>query len=458
MQADTSLDLGNRNFVKAGYGNYSTPYLDAGFSFGDGKKNLFGLYGSYISSKGNIINQQYALFNVKGNAALFTEKNQINIGAAVSQNNYSLYGYDHNIYNFSKAEVQQKYQDIKFNVSLANTAENEYGISYQPSVEADLFTNKNKLNENTLVITAPIQKKIQESFIVKVEAKADVTTYRSKGLLPNSIKNNIFQFSPGVDFSSGRYTLHAGISPTWNNNTFTLLPDIYGELFVQEKIFLIQAGLVGKYTKNTFKNLSAVNPYLQVLSNQINTTETELYAGLKATLGKHFNFSAKAGFIDYDNFALFINDTATDAKSFKVVHEAKANNLRIHANASYVSQEQFTVTAGLTLNGYTGFDDNAKAWNTIPVEFTGSLRWWVSDQLLVKSDLYIFGGSNYIKKNNAAGKTRGGSDLSIGGEFSLNKMFSFWADINNIFSNKYQRWPNYPVYGLNMLAGIRVVF
>src|SRR5579862_9883088 len=34
LQQDTVLDLGTRNFVKVGFGNYSTPYAKAGLSFG----------------------------------------------------------------------------------------------------------------------------------------------------------------------------------------------------------------------------------------------------------------------------------------------------------------------------------------------------------------------------------------------------------------------------------------
>ena len=34
LQQDTALDLGIRNYLKLGFGNFSTPYVKAGFSFG----------------------------------------------------------------------------------------------------------------------------------------------------------------------------------------------------------------------------------------------------------------------------------------------------------------------------------------------------------------------------------------------------------------------------------------
>ncbi len=74
LQADTSLKLGQRNELKLGYGNLSTPYVSGDFSFGDGKHNLANVYGNYISSRGKIQNQDFSEWNVKGPAAFFRQR------------------------------------------------------------------------------------------------------------------------------------------------------------------------------------------------------------------------------------------------------------------------------------------------------------------------------------------------------------------------------------------------
>ena len=53
---------------------------------------------------------------------------------------------------------------------------------------------------------------------------------------------------------------------------------------------------------------------------------------------------------------------------------------------------------------------------------------------------------------------KGGSDLSAGAEFKINRQFSAFLDVNNIFGNKYERWHQYEVYGLNVLGGIIIHF
>jgi hypothetical protein len=107
LAIDTSTQLGLRNFIKAGYGNYATPYVKAGFSFGDGKKALLNVYADYISSKGKITFQDYQQFGVKAQGSYFTERNEIYGGLGVNQNDNYFYGYNHSLYQFNKADVLQ---------------------------------------------------------------------------------------------------------------------------------------------------------------------------------------------------------------------------------------------------------------------------------------------------------------------------------------------------------------
>jgi len=459
LETDTNLYLGLRNYLKAGFGNYSTPYVSAGFSFGDGKKSLLNIYADYIASKGKIKYQDYSQMNLKATGSYFSAKHEAYGSVGFSQHDTYLYGYDHALYNFAKDSIRNQYQDINLKAGIRNTTVGEFGIRYNPNVQVNSFTLKNKVSESTLLVDAPIVKEFGEAFALKVEGKADITNYTTKNLTSNvKLSNNVFQVLPSLTFSSPRFSINGGLIPTWDNGTFVWLPNIYAEAQVKEQVFLVQAGWVGTYTKNTFHNLSTANPYLKVINFQKNTKEIEYYGGIKATLGRHFNFSAKAGLISYTDMPLFINDTATDSKAFKVVYEPKAQNFRVHGDLSYINQDRFTLTTGLTFNGYTGFNTNNKAWNTVPLELTSSLRWWAFKQVLLKGDFYMFGGGNYIAKGNQTKSFNGGTDLSAGMEFKVNKTFSAWLDVNNILNNKYQRWHNYEVYGLNVLGGVRISF
>ena len=460
LQQDSNLYLGGRNFVKAGFGNYTTPYVKAVLGFGDGRTYLANFYGSYISSKGKIKNQDYAQFDAKAALSFFGKKTEVYGSAAWSRHDYFLYGYDHNVYDYKKTEVKQYLQDITVKAGIRNINVTDYRINYNPNIELNVFSNIEKLNETTVIVNAPIEKKFGESFALKIDAKGDFTRYYTKGYIPNNynVSNNVVQVSPSIVYSTPRLSINGGITPSWDNNKFTALPNIYAEYQLKEKVFMLQAGWIGRIVKNTYRNLSAINPYLATLTSQTNTREVEFYGGIKASLGKHFNFNAKAGVVRYNDLPFFINDTASDSKAFVLAYEPTVDNFRIHGDLSYISQDKFTATAGVTFNGYTGMNANARAWNTVPVEVTGSLRWWAFKQVMLKADFYMFGGGNYLEKGNLSYKFKSGADLSAGAEFQITKQFSAWLDVNNIFNNKYERWHRYEVYGLNLLGGVRFNF
>ncbi|HQW93884.1 MAG TPA: hypothetical protein PKY28_12335 [Ferruginibacter sp.] len=460
LEQDTNLYLGLRNYVKVGYGNLSTPYVSAGFSFGNGKQFLANVYADYISSKGKLVYQDYSRLQVKANGSYFLPDNEVYAGVTARMREHFLYGYDTALYKYTKKDVRQQFQDFSVKVGIRNTTTGGFGINYDPNLEVSHFTNVNKLTETTFILTAPVEKQFGEAFTFRVEAKADITAYSTKNLMPGNVKlnNNVFQVSPSLVFSTPRFSINGGLTPTWDNGIFVWLPNVFAEAQILENVIAFQAGWIGRYTKNTYRNLSEINPYLQTMNAQLNTRETEYYGGIKATLGKHFNFNAKAGYVTYNNLPFFINDTASDNKSFVISNESRVNNFRVHGDISYINKEKFTVTAGLTLNGYTGMKNNAKAWHTIPMEFTSSLRWWAFKQVLLKADFYAFGGSHYLEKGNVSKPYLPGSDFSAGTEFKINNMFSAWLDVNNIFNTKYQRWHNYEVYGLNLVGGVRVNF
>ena len=456
---DTNLYLGLRNYVKVGYGNFSTPYVSAGFSFGDGKKFLANVYADYISSKGKILYQDYSRLQLKAAGSYFMPANEVYAGVNVRLNENFLYGYDTSKYTYTKKDVRQQFQDISFKGGIRNTVTGEYGINYNPNIQVSNFTNVNKLTETSIVVTAPVEKQFGEAFAFKVEAKADITSYTTKSSFPNvKLNNNVFHVASSLVFSTPRFSINGGITPTWDNGNFVWLPNVFAEAFIKENVFAFQAGWVGRYTKNTYRNLVEINPYLKTITAQVNTKEIEYYAGIKGTLGRHFNFNAKAGYVTYTNLPFFINDTTTDSKAFIISNETRVNNFKVHGDVSYISKEKFAVTAGVTLNGYTGMKSNAKAWHTIPMEFTSSLRWWAFKQVLLKADFYAFGAGHYLDKGNISKVYNPGSDLSAGIEFKINKTFSAWMDVNNILNTKYERWHNYEVYGLNLMGGVRVNF
>ena len=457
LQQDTALDMGLRNYLKAGFGNFSTPYIKGSFSFGDGKTSLVNLKADYISSKGQIINQDFSEVAIKGLGSYFTKSNEVYGGIGFSQHEYYQYGYDHLLHNYSKESIRRRYQDIQINGGFRNIAVNSLDVTYNPNIQANIFSRENKISESSLIADVPVEKKFSDKVSFKLDANADVTSLTNKSGATNlKNTNNLFRLAPELIYYSDKFTFHGGLTPTWDNGVLSMLPNIYGEAQLQHNILMVQAGWIGRFTKNTFRSLSAENPYMNDPGTLLNTKETEYYGGVKASVGAHFSFNAKVAYISYKNLPLFVNDTL-DGKGFVIKNESQVSDLLLHGDLNLVSQDKFTLTAAADINTYALFTDNKNAWHKIPLQMTGSFRWNAFKQVLLKADIFTFGGVPYLVKG-VENKLAPGTDLSAGAEFKITDRFSAWLDMDNVLNSKYQRWNNYPVYGFNFLGGLIMHF
>lgn len=453
LAPDSTVAWENSNFVKIGFGNYTTPYAKVGFSFGDAAKSLINVNADHVSSKGSLPFQQFSKTGASINGIFTPSENVEWTGNLYFRNtNQYRYGFTHDTTKtYSKDSLKQQFTTFGLKVGLRNKQENAYGIDYNPSVAMDVFSDNRKAHEANFVLDAPLSKSFSRFFAFNLGLKADITSYKRD--TAGTINNNLFYVSPALQFKTPNFKLVAGILPSWDNSAFHLLPNFSADAKIADERFILQAGWVGSYHKTTYESLAGTNPWLQQPSFLLNTRLTEEYLGFKGSAGGHFTYNARISYIQFRNQPLFVNDTLLGS-SFMVLNERKMNDLRFHAELGYTVQEKFSLLGGFSYNQYTNLQDNAKAWGLLPLELNGSLRWQVLKDFMFKSDIFFWDGAQYRNKAMGAQKLDPAVDLNAGVEFTVLPRLNIWAQFNNIFNNKYQRWNQYPVLGFNVLGGI----
>lgn len=456
LQVDNNAGWENSNYIKAGFGNLSTPFVSAGFSFGDGHSTSLGIYGDYISSKGTIANQEYSRMGIALQGSKTTSKNfEFKGKVGYNQDEYFLYGYDHGLFSYTKDAVRQKFQTITLNLGMRNTMPTEFGLNYNPTLKSSIFTDNRKATETNATLDVPLHKYIGKSFGVKLGLAADITSYKKTGL---SVTNNILYFKPAVLFKTPNVNINAGVTPAWENKELNILPDLTADVRLQGTKFVLQLGWLGYYNKGSYQRWAGVNPYISQPDSLPNTKVDERFVGFKGTSGNNMVYGVKASYYGYRNLALYLNDTAGDHKGYRVVTEKDVQSFQVHAEFGVVQKEIFHFMAGLNINTYTGLKNNARAWGLIPMELTGSLRWQLFKDFWLKSDAFMWNGANFLDKGNKVDRMKPVFDLNAGLEFRITKQFNLWFDANNLLNNKYQRWKNYETYGMNLMGGIKFNF
>ena len=448
---DSLVHWVNKNYIKAGYGNFTTPYLAAGATFGDGENAVVNVHGNYTSSKGQMPFQQFSKTFVEGIGIFSTPSgNEWTANLFYKNDNQYQYGYLPDTLLFTKDELKQNFTTFGGKIGLRNKKENNFGINYNPSLAIDIFSDNRNGRESNAILEAPVSKDITKIFDFKVNFKADITSYRTDTV---SIDNNIFSIAPALGFNTPNVKITAGFSPTWDNSAFVLLPNFTADIKINEEKFILQAGWIGYYNKTKYESLAAFNPWISQPTSLVNTKVREQYAGFKGSAGSHFTYNARVSYLLMDNQPLFVNDTAT-GRTFNIVNETGMKNIRVHGELGYTVQEKFSFMAGATFNQYSGLILNKEAYGLLPLELNAALRWQVIKDLWVKSDLFFWDGTQYLTKTNASLKQSAAADVNAGVEFAIMPQLNLWLQFNNIFNNKYQRWNQYPVLGTNVLAGI----
>ena len=61
LTADSSFEWQNHQYVKVGFGNFTTPYFETGLAFGKPSQTLFNINGKFVTSKGSLPFQELSL-------------------------------------------------------------------------------------------------------------------------------------------------------------------------------------------------------------------------------------------------------------------------------------------------------------------------------------------------------------------------------------------------------------
>ncbi len=454
LMVDTALHWNKDRYIKVGYGNYATPYAEAGVALGDGQKSAILLHGKYTSSKGNLPYQNFTKGGIDANG-VFALPNQQQLTGKIYFDNSTqyLYGFTGSN-NYTKDQLQQQFNTIGGNLGLETTMPNDYGIAYHPEVGFSSFFDNRQANEMNAIIKAPISKTLGKLLTFHVTGLADITHLQT--LNTTTINNNLFYVAPALEFKVPNVQIKAGMQPSWDNSQFSLLPDITLQANIAENRLILLAGWQGYFHKNTYQSLAAFNPFIEQPTTLLNTKFTEQYAGLKGNAGKHFTYLAKVSFLQIDNQPLFANDTAAGkSQGFVVLNEPKLQALKLHGEITYTDQEKLSLIAGIDYTQYTQQQVYDKPWGLLPLDVTGTLLYKLTKDFSLKSDLFLWDGAQYRDPVSLASrKLPAAIDLNAGAEFAVHKNLNIWLQFNNIFNNKYQRWSQYQVLGFNVLGGI----
>lgn len=454
LSVDTGGRWDNESFVKVGFGNLKTPFVQAGLSLGDGRTAGLNVYAKHVSSQGKRPFQDFSNTNVDLNAFFQTSKNiEWNARVGAFQEKYNKYGFQPETLIFPEDSLEVRFQTWRGRVAFRNINRTEFGLSYAPEIRVDVFSDQLSNTESNTYINLPLQKSVTKSIAVNLGLEASLGRYKPED--KDDVANNFITVSPSLLYRRPNINIQAGLRPAWDNGEFKVFPNVMAEFSTSDNRFAVQLGWIGHLRNSGYQYMAGINPWIWAPETVYNTQIEERYAGIRGSTGDHFSYSAKIGYNTLRNQPLFTNDTMaySGGKSFMVLNEPQLKVLHIGGEVAYTVGEKFSWINSFALNNYNSLQVNEKAWGLLPIELRSSVRLQVLKDLYLNTELFAFDGPWVMLKNDRK-NLQGSFDLSAGLEFRVVKNVKVWAQFNNIFNREYQRWHQYPTYGFNFLGGV----
>jgi len=441
------------NYVKAGAGNLSTLYLDAGLATLKGKDYETAIHLHHISQKGTLQYQQDALSGVEAEGMLHKQKYDWHGSVNVERNQFYYYGYNAASFIESTDSVKQTYTTLRAMADMTpKTAAMNGNLTYHPSVSASVYDARFNSSETSFNFAAPFSYHIDNTLQANVTLSGDLSHAKMDTL---GGSNSLVELLPGVTLHNRQLSGRGYIGLAVGKGNFYALPDIAAIYDIPKTRLELSGGWLATVKRNTYEELTTENPYLAHEYGIEQTRRDELFANINGSAGHHLTYDVRVSWWNFKNLATFLNDAAYP-NTFRVLYD-NVSAISFHGSARFVQAGKWS--AGASADYYEYYQGSQLyVWHLPSVIVKADLAVRPIEKLLVTAYLSQLGGVHAINSNGYVVTLSPALDLGGSAEYQLVPRLTAFLQISNLLNNKYQRWYGYDSYGFNVYGGLRLKF
>lgn len=477
------------NFFTVGLGNFGTPLIEGFFKSNTTRYNEFGGFVNYHSTRGDIRNKRLDNNFADVGLDLFYKQEDSDydwqVNGGLHYQKYNWYGLSNKI-SYSNSVVNSiasklNYTDIHVG-GLINVND-----SYFRGGSAKLynFTNGNGSAEIYASAKPKVEFPVADEYL-NIEGRFEFLNgkFLKNFEDTNDVKYTFFNIgmNPNLEILRDNFTLNLGANLVYslgsginNENKGYIYPKITASYVFIDQIMTAFAGLVGDLEQHSFKDFANENPFVSPTLNIRRTNrQYNAYGGFKGKLASNISYNLKGGYmLERDKAMYKLNASKTDGtnevtrgfdagNSFQVVYDDVKT---LYANAEVSVDFSKTLKFGGTV-GYYNYSMNAQAkpWN-LPSLKANAFAKYTNEQWYAGANLFFVGNRkdevsfvSSLTKDPIAVTNKSYIDLNLNGGYKFTNRFTVFVKANNILSSNYQRYTNFKVQGLQVLAGLTYKF
>lgn len=444
-------------YLKAGFGTQFTPIAQLSITNRKWEKLKAGLNTDFIMSNGKKPeNKDYLNFSTKGWGAFQVNYNTIGVDANVGMRRYNYYGLNENDTLSPQDSTKIKYNDFGLKLSLFNHEDNRLGLNYKGTFGVNWMNNHFAQKEILISGDADVSKNFKEKFDIGL-------MFNANNMIINNGKGNNstlgVTLTPYAKIKLGIWSLQAGPSIIHVGGDIYGAPYLKNEIAIYKNYLVMYNHWIATHRQQDMIAMTKLNPFLSADTRYgINVTEERTFAGLKGAFPKGFAYDVRFTQWIEKNTLLFQYDTA-DAivNNFTTVSEKRLSYFDIHSSLKYDWKGKLNAHADFDYFLYNT-ETQAQAWYRPQMQVQIGANYIHNKKFSAGMEFNIINGLKTLDDSLSITTLKPIVDININANYYLNKHIGFFAEINNAIAQQYKRWYNYPSYGIQCLAGVKITY
>ncbi len=443
-------------YISAGYGNYASPYLEGFVNSRRDRNKLIGAHG-YLrhSGKGPVDGENSASGSSGVSVYGSGFGNAISLSAEAGFENRFTHFYGYPADTLPDAgDIRQAYNTFSLKGEITNTRNSAF--AWKLGAGFIHMADHYDARETEANFAFRSKYELSEASIIALEA--DYAIINRKDSLLDASPRSLFTVNPRYEFYPVEdLRLSAGIVAVFENDSLHrkdvhAYPDLRASYPLSPSVDLT-ASLTGGMEKVTLRSLSNENLWLAANVPVFHANKLlDLQAALHTRIGNKISVNGGFSLATFKHLYFFMNRTE-DPSKFTVVYDDVTNRTNFFASLGFVQSEAFKFMLRGDLYSYS--TDIDEAWHRPTYKVTGETSVNVSNKLLLDINLISQGGMKaFDPATDARVKLDAAFDLNVRTEYLVSDSFSIFAQFNNITSNEYPLFLNYPVRGFQALGGL----
>ncbi|WP_010229613.1 TonB-dependent receptor [Gillisia marina] len=474
------------NYVTLGFGSYSNVLAEFYSNLEISKSDNFGVYLTHNSSQGGIE-------DVRLDDKYYDTELNLNYSSKNKKSNWNTeLGLQHQLFNWYGLPEQTRLSNEL--IVAIDPTQNYFSGSLGGELELyDSFLNKASANyryfgdsydsaEHNFKADGTFEVNIADELIsTKVFANVLSGKFDQGYNTPNELKYSqmIFGITPSLLVLRDNLTLNLGASFVYgldtenSDNSFYIYPQVTASYRLAGDYFIPYAGLEGSLSQNTYFNFAQGNPFVSPTLNITPTDKSyDAYVGAKGKLSNSIGYNLKGGYASEINKALYLanlsNPSSTEdyafGNSFGVVYD-DINTLSFSGELNVDVNRDFKLGVRGSFYSYDS-EFEAEAWNLPEMKASLLMDYQITEKWFAGANLFYTGErkdrEETIDGGGAIGSRTitldGFTDLNANVGYRFNDQLSIFARGNNLLGDTYERWSNFPVQGIQVMAGATYKF